>query len=158
MLATIEQSRETKASRLPPVIFDAKNHTIQATVTISRGEQPGTFRHRVDPLSAVGPAGSNWTLTWILEPSEGISANFVGQGIIVPKPDTRLPDGVDRVLSSVISPTQGQLTFTHNVSDVNVLRYDLDLDIRDTDNHPLERAKDIVIDPTISVVKEPIDG
>jgi hypothetical protein len=50
---------------------------------------------------------------------------------------------------------QRRLTFTNNVSDVNVIRYDFDL--VDLQNNPLTKAADIIIDPTIAVVKEPVD-
>ena len=151
MLATIDQPAETKMSSLTKTTFDEENRVIQATVIISHGKKPGTFHHRVSPLSAVGPAGSDWTVIWTLEASEGISANFVNNGIIIPP----LPGGIRNPRSKKISETQAQLTFINNVTDVNVIRYDFDLHV---ESEAGELQKYLIIDPTIAVVKEPIEG
>lgn len=150
MLATIDRPAETKASSLTTATFDEENRVIQATVIISPGKEPGTFHHRVSPLSAVGPAGSDWTVIWTLEVSEGISANFVNNGIIIPP---SLPGGIRNPVPKKISETQAQLTFTNNVTDVNVIRYDFDLHFASE-----KIQKHLIIDPTISVVKEPLEG
>jgi hypothetical protein len=162
MLATIDRPVETDASNLPRVTFDREGHVIQATVILSRGKDPDSFHHDVYPLSAVGRTGSNWTVIWTLAPSAGVSAYFIGKGI-VPK---SVPKGVDDHHSEIYppgssqaQPTQWQLSFTGNVTDVNVIRYDLELHVQDTErNVKLKRSKDIVIDPTIAVVKDPVDG
>lgn len=153
MLATIDQPAETKASSLTTATFDEENRIIQATVIISPGKERGKFHHRVSPLSAVGPAGSYWTVIWTLEASEGISANFVNNGIII----SSQPGGIHKPQPTKISETQAQLTFTNNVTDVNVIRYDIHLDVQDSEGNPLA-PHSLTIDPTIAVVKEPIDG
>jgi hypothetical protein len=150
MLATIDQPAETKTSSLTKTTFDEENRVIQATVIIS--QERGKFRHRVSPLSAVGPAGSYWTVIWTLEASEGISANFVKNGIIIsPSP----PGGIHKPQPTKISETQAQLTFTNNVTDVNVIRYKFDVHAESESGKLQEH---LIIDPTIAVVKDPVDG
>jgi hypothetical protein len=139
------------------VTFDEDDSVINATVIVTRGDAPGTFRHHVPAISAAGPNGSNVTVIWTLSPGDGLSVDFVNEGIIIPKPGLAMPDGIDDVsIPLALSATKRQVTFTNNVSDVNVIRYDFDLEVNDA-GHPLVRA-DLVFDPTIAVVKEPVEG
>ena len=141
MLTTIDRSAETATK------------TIYIPVAISSGE-PGTYSHNILDVTAKGPKGSTWIVTWILEPSDGLSVTFRDKPI-----DLKLiPKGVHSHHVATISSTECQLTFTNNVSDVNAIRYDLLLDVHDAMTHPLVRSKRLTIDPTISVVKDPIDG
>lgn len=159
MLATIDQPAETKTSSLPRVTFNEETRVIHATVTISPGDEPGKYHHHVSPLSAVGRAGESWTVIWTLEPSAGLSATFGDQGIVIPKPGTWVPPGVKHAQSMGIEtqPTQWQFTFTNEVTDVNVIRYDIDLYVFKDSKGPLA-PHDLIIDPTIAVVKDPVDG
>ena len=52
-------------------------------------------------------------------------------------------------------PTRQQLTFTNDVLDVNVIRYDLNLDVKDLQGNKL--THNVVFDPTIAVIKDPLD-
>lgn len=151
MLATMEQ---TKIDQLPTVTFDEEELVINATVIISPGGQPGTYRHHVAALSAAGPTGSVWTVIWTLETVGPIEVKFPeGGGIDI----TSLPGAVHlQTTTPDLQPNQRHITFTNNVSDVNVIRYDLVL--TDLQGNPLTKAADIIIDPTITVVKEPVDG
>ena len=151
MPATMEQ---TKIDQLPTVTFDEEGLVINATVIISPGDLPGTFRHHVAALSAAGPTGSLWTVIWTLETVGAIEVEFQeGGGIEI----TSLPDLVQLEPTTLdLQPNQRHLTFTNNVLDVNVIRYDFVL--TDLRGNPLRKAADIIIDPTIAVVKEPIDG
>jgi len=157
MPATMEQ---TRIDQLPTVTFDQEESTINATVIISPGDEPGTYRHHVSALSAAGPTGSLWNVIWTLAPTTGLSATFKNDGLIIPKPGTPLPAGVYNININRLdlSASQRQLTFTNNVTDVNVVRYDLDLDVRDSEGKTLARFANIIFDPTIAVVKEPMDG
>ena len=165
MLATIDRPTETKTSSLPGVTFDEENRVLHATVTISPGDELGKYHHHVSPMSAAGPTGSSWTVIWTLEPSAGLSATFKDQGIVIPKPGTSVPHGVKNPNSMGIFPpglqgtlpTQWQFTFTNEVTDVNVIRYDIDLDVKDSEGNPLA-PHSLTIDPTIAIVREPIDG
>lgn len=158
MLATIDRPTETKTSSLPRVTFNEETRVIHATVTISPGDESGKYHHHVSPMSAAGPTGSLWTVIWTLEPSAGLSATFKDPGIVIPKPDTWVPPGVKDAKSMGIEtqPTQWQFTFTNEVTDVNVIRYDIVLDVKDSKG-PLTPHR-LTIDPTIAVVREPIDG
>ena len=164
MLATIDRPAETKASHLPGVSFDEEHRTINATIAIFPGDKPGKYHHRVSALSAAGPNGSLWTVIWTLEPSPGLSATFrKDNGIHIPKPGTPMPEGVKQHNSVGIfqspeaPPVQWQFTFTNGVTDVNVIRYDIHLEVRDSAGNPLA-PHSLTIDPTIAVVREPLDG
>jgi hypothetical protein len=165
MLATIDRPTETKTSSLPGLTFDEENRVINATVTISPGDELGKYHHHVPAMSAAGLTGSLWTVIWTLEPSAGLSATFKDPGIVIPKPGTSVPEGVKNRNSMGIfhsgspetPPAQWQFTFTNEVTDVNVIRYDIDLDVQDSGGNPLA-PHGLVIDPTIAVVREPIDG
>ena len=152
----------TKIDQLPTVTSDQNPSVINATVTISLGDAPGTYRCDVPPLSAAGRNGLPWTVIWTLvTTSPHLSATFKDSGIIIPV----IPGGIGNPQSMGISPLPGsnptmwQLNFTNNVLDVNVIRYKLDLDVKDTTmGESLKRSTSIIVDPTIAVVKEPIDG
>ena len=157
MPATMEQ---TKIDQLPTATLDEEGSVINATVIISPGDEPGTYRHHVSALSAAGPTDSHWTVIWTLETTgfpPGSSPIFrEGGGIIVPRQGTFLPDGVELITTDLeLLPNQRHLTFSNHVADVNVIRYDFDLV---QGGLPLTKSADIIIDPTIAVVKEPIDG
>lgn len=154
MLATIDRPTETKTSSLPRVTFNEEIRVIHATVTISPGDESGKYHHHVSPMSAAGPTGSLWTVIWTLEPSAGLSAIFKDPGIV----SKSVPAGVKNANSMGIEtqPTQWQFTFTNEVTDVNVIRYDIVLDVKDSKG-PLTPHR-LTIDPTIAVVREPIDG
>ncbi|HEV7505633.1 MAG TPA: hypothetical protein VGS07_12025 [Thermoanaerobaculia bacterium] len=152
MPTTMEQ---TKIDQLPAVTFDQENSVINATVIVSPGVLPSTYRHHVSAISAAGLPGSSWTVNWTLETTCGLVATFKeGGGILIPMPT---PGGVDNlVINHDFPPNQRQLTFTNNVLDVNVIRYDFDL--IDGEGTKLTKAADIIIDPSIAVVRDPIDG
>lgn len=155
MLATIDRPAETKTSSLPRVTFDEENRVIHATVTISRDES-GKYHHRVSPMSAAGPTGSSWTVIWTLEPSAGLKATFRDPGIV----KMSVPEGVkNRNLMKIVDsvPPQWQFTFTNEVTDVNVIRYNIDLNVETLEGNSLTPHR-LIIDPTIAVVREPIDG
>jgi hypothetical protein len=165
MLATIDRLAETKTSSLPRVTFDAENKVINATIAIFPGDEPGKYHHEVSALSAAGPKDSKWKVIWTLEPSTGLKATFKDVGIKIPKPGTTLPEGVLNHNSTGIflsgpletPPAKWQFTFTNGVTDVNVIRYDIHLDVQDSGGNPLA-PHSLTIDPTIAIVREPIDG
>jgi hypothetical protein len=159
MLATIDRPAETKTSNLLEMTFNEDDRVLDVTVIISHGEKPGTYHHHVPPLSVAGPGGSIWTVIWTLAPVKGVSATFRDGGVCT----TSVPAGVDNPNSKGIvilgmppeaPPNKWQFSFTNNVTDVNVIRYDLLLDVRDSKG-PLSRHS-LIIDPTISVVREPL--
>jgi hypothetical protein len=140
----------------PSVTYDSGTSTINATVIVSLGDEQGTFHHHVPAISVPGPTGGTWTVIWTLEPSgPELSVTFGAGGILIPRLGTSLPDGVGIVL---FGSAPGQCQFINNVTDVNVLHYDLDLNVNDSEGHSLKRSTNIIFDPTISVVKEPMDG
>jgi hypothetical protein len=160
MLAAIDRPAETETNSLMTVTYNEDEHVIDATVIISHGEKLGTYHHHVPPLSVAGPAGSNWTVIWTLAPVKGVSATFRDGGICT----TSVPAGVHNPNSKGIvilgmppeaPPNKWQFSFTNNVTDVNVIRYDLLLDVKDSESNPLARHP-LIIDPTISVVREPL--
>ncbi len=146
MSATIEQSVETATK------------TIDISVPIVPGDL-NTFSPAVADVTAKGMNGLSWAITWTLKPAPGISAHFRDAGIVFTSP---LPGGIDDHQLIQVSEVEYRLTFKSNVTDVNVIRYDLLVGaerieagkvrqlVRDTRLPP--------IDPTISVVKNPIDG
>lgn len=144
MSATIEQSVETETQ------------TIEIPVTISLGE-PGTFSHSVLDRTAEAPKGSQWRVTWILNPlPDGHSAFFLEPPVSFTLP---LPEGVDDPhVKRLLPATQCQLTFTSHVKDVNAIRYELHIHVQDSQARRLVRSTDIVIDPTIAIVEDPIGG
>jgi hypothetical protein len=149
MPTTRQRPKGDRKDALEPIPIDA-------TVTISRGDDPDRFQHDVQALSAAGPAGSQWIVTWTLVASSGLSVAFKNSGIMIPAPDTSIPAGIkDLELHPRVSPTQQQLTFTNDVSDVNVIRYDFDLDVVDLDSKK-RLTRSLIFDPTITVVKDPI--
>lgn len=144
MPATMQQTTIHPINSLAP-------EQLTTTVTISLGAEPDSFQHDVTALTAAGPTGSQWIVTWNLAPSSELSVKFKDPGII----NLSIPDGVkDPNLSG--TPAQQQLTFINDVHDVNVIRYDLDLDVKDLTGKTL--THNIIFDPTITVVKDPIDG
>jgi hypothetical protein len=149
MPATMPQTTIDQTDALEPTV-------IEATVNVSLGADPGTYHHEVAALAAAGSPGSQWKVIWTVTASPGLSVFFNTPGIIIPKPGTSLPGGV-QVTGISGSPTQQQLEFTNNVLDVNVIRYDLDFEVSDTEHNKLTRAN-LIFDPTIAVVKEPMDG
>lgn len=159
MLATIDRPAKTKTSRLLEMTFNEDDRVLDVTVIISHGEKPGTYHHHVPPLSVAGPGGSNWTVIWTLAPVKGVSATFRDGGVCT----TSVPAGVNNHNSKGIvilgtpeaPPIKWQFSFTNNVTDVNVIRYDLLLDVKDSEGNPLARHP-LIIDPTISVVREPL--
>ena len=126
---------------------------LNVTVKVTRGPN-GTFQHDVTAITAAGPAGSQWSVIWTFATSSDpdLSVAFNDPGIT----NQSFPDGVkDYHISG--TPTRQQLTFTNDVLDVNVIRYDLDLDVKELKTgNPL--TQNVVFDPTIAVVKDPIDG
>ena len=141
MSVTIEQSVETATN-------------LEIPVTITLGES-GTFSHVVPTPTATGPKGSHWRVTWTLNPPDGYTAFFLEPPIIFTSP---LPKGVDDYHLERLSPILARLTFTSNVFDVNVIRYDLNLEVHDINAQRLYRSKRIIIDPTIAIVEDPIGG
>jgi hypothetical protein len=155
MPATMEQ---TKIDQLNAVTFDQDNSVINVTVTLTPGAVPGTFSHQVPSISVAGAANSFFTVNWTLDTTGLPGVTFKqGGGLLLPKPGTQTPGGVDNILiNHDLPPDQRRLTFTNNVSDVNVIRYDFEL--VDSAGHQLTKAAEIIIiDPTIAVVKEPVD-
>jgi len=150
MPATMPQTTIDQTDALEPTV-------INATVNVSLGAEPGTYHHEVAALSAAGSPGSQWKVIWTITASPGLSVLFNNPGIIVPKPGTSLPGGVQDIKVLGLSPTEQQLEFTHAVKDVNVIRYDFDFEVTDTGSNKLTRAN-LIFDPTIAVVKEPMDG
>jgi len=122
-------------------------------VKVTRGLAPGTFKHNVTAITAAGPTGSQWIVIWTLATNSDpdLSVTFKDPGIIV----LSIPEGIkDHVISG--ASTQQQLTFTNDVHDVNVIRYDLDLDVKELKTrNPL--TQNVVFDPTIAVIKDPLD-
>lgn len=153
MLATIDRPAETETNSLLEMTFNEDDGVLDATVIISHGEELGTYHHHVPPLSVAGPAGSNWTVIWTLAPVAGLSATFRDGGVCT----TSVPAGVNilKPTGIFIPEAPVQLSFTSNVTDVNVIRYDLLLDVKDSEGNPLSRHS-LIIDPTISVVREPL--
>jgi hypothetical protein len=149
MPATMPQTTIDQTDALEPTV-------INATVNVSLGDAPGTYHHEVAALSAAGSTGSQWKVIWTVTASPGLSVFFNTPGIIVPKPGRLRPAGVHDIGISG-SSTQQQLEFTNNVMDVNVIRYDFDFEVTDTGRNKLTRAR-LIFDPTIAVVKEPMDG
>ena len=150
MPATMPQTTIDQIDALEPTV-------IHATVNVSLGDAPGTYHHEVAALSVAGAAGSQWKVIWTVTSSSGLSVIFNDPGIIVPKPDTFLPGGVRDIEVLGLSPTEQQLVFTNDVMDVNVIRYDFDFEVTDDKHNKLARAN-VIFDPTIAVVKEPILG
>jgi len=151
MLATMTKTTTDQIDALDPTM-------INVTVKISPGGAPGMYHHDVAALSTAGANGSKWIVSWTLETtSPDLSATFNNPGIIVPKKGTKMPKGVKDLGVILSSSTQQQLAFTNYVEDVNVIRYDLDLEVKDSSGKELARAN-LCFDPTISVVKEPIVG
>jgi hypothetical protein len=149
MPVTMEQAAIDPAEAL-------ESTAINATVTITPGAEPGKFRHHVLPLSVAGPTGSPCTVTWTLESAPGLKATFNADGVTIKSK----PDGVDAPRLTPLplpdsKPIQFQLTFINNVSDVNVIRYELDLDVQDLEGNIL--THDVTFDPTIAVVRDPLD-
>lgn len=119
------------------------------TVKVTRGSAPGTFQHDVTALTAAGPTGSQWIVTWTLAASSDLWVKFKNPGVI----RLSIPGGVkDPDISG--TTTQQRLTFTNDVTDVNVIRYDLDLDVEDKGGKLMQN---VVFDPTIAVIKDPLD-
>ena len=159
MLTTLQPTTidPMAALDLDPRDVDAPRE-LYVTVNVSPGATPGTYHHDVASLSAAGQTGSSWTVIWTLETNDqNLSLNFNGDGIIVPKPGRKMPEAVDDIQASKLSSTRSKLTFTNNVVDVNVIRYDLDFTVTDSGGAGLTRAN-FIFDPTIAVVQEPIDG
>lgn len=153
MVDTIDRPAET-ASSSPEVTSDEPVN-INTPVTVSPSPcEPGTFSHDLPftiPVSA--PENSNWTLTWTLLSSGGLSPTFNDPGIVIKE----MPEGIHPHQVTKISPTEYKLTFTSHVTDVNTIVYNLDLHVQNTEQDvELKLSKDIVIDPTIAVVKEPL--
>lgn len=127
---------------------------LEIPVTISLDE-PHTFHQAVTDCIAHGPKGATWSVTWTLKSSDDPKVTFLDPPIIFTSP---LPNGVDNYHLEKLSPIQARLTFTSNVFDVNVIRYDLNLKVYDSEANRLVRSKRITIDPTIAIVEDPIGG
>lgn len=140
MLATIDQSVETATK------------TLDIPVSIFLKE-PGSFYYAVTDPVLKGPKGTTWSVTWTLNPSDAPTVTFQDPPVCFKVP---LPGGVDGDHLERLSPTQARLTFTSNVFDVNVIRYDLRLE--DDGANRLVRSRRFIIDPTIAIVEDPIGG
>jgi hypothetical protein len=152
MSATLQQATLDPAA-------EGLDQLIQAKVTVCRDLKDGTYFHTVPALAAAGRYGSSWRVVWTLATADQtLRLCFRNNGIIVPKPGTKMPIGVTDLCPCVVSPQESHLTFINNVSDVNVIRYDLDFDVTDQVSGNLLARRNIKFDPTIAVVQEPIDG
>jgi hypothetical protein len=105
----------------------------------------------------VGPTGSQFTVTWILSPSQGLTAKFKDPGLLFRPQNGPMPAGVEIISSKPVSDTEYRLVFVSNVIDVNVIRYDLDFDVTDSSDNVHTRTN-ILFDPSIAVVQDPIVG
>jgi len=148
MPATVQQAPIDQVDALEP-------NVIEATVRISRTDVPNEYHHHVNALTAAGPAGSKWIVQWTLEASDCLSVQFKNDGIKLPA-QSSMPDGIHEIkFLPPFSDKQRRLAFTNKVSDVNVIRYDFDLDVLDlkTKSH---LKHNMIFDPTIAVVREPL--
>ena len=142
MLATIDQSVETETK------------TLDIAVSIFLDDPFLFYYVIIDPV-AKGPKGTTWIITWTLNQSDAPTVTFLDPPIsFKPLP----PPGVKNYSVERLSPTQARLTFTSNVFDVNVIRYDLELELLDDEANRLVRSRRFIIDPTIAIVEDPIGG
>lgn len=168
MIAMREKPTVMPVSKtFPTITYDHENRRIDATVIISRGEA-GRYRHQVAPICIPGsrPTSLPWTVIWTLVPV-GVVASFGANGVVMPPPSPLPPPAtvppdlhpLDSAKVSFSGSPEGldwKVEFINEVKGANFFTYDIDLRVQDTElGGPLTRS-DLVIDPTIAVVPDPI--
>jgi hypothetical protein len=156
MLATTEPTTIQRSLTLQPIEISDSDGEITLTVSISP-DGSGGYHHDVYAISVAGPAGSQFTVTWILSPSQDLTAKFRDPGLLFRPQNGPLPAGVDHMSPNRVSDTEYRLVFVNNVADVNVIRYDLDFEVTDSFDNLFTRTN-VVFDPSIAVVQDPIVG
>jgi hypothetical protein len=170
MQATMKQTTTDEvAAPEPTVTYDRETLTINATVVAFNGPN-GLSIH--PPVIAVPGSGSTtpvtWTLVWTVvpDPNTLTSVHFEDPGIIIPSATSSLPSAVSVSGLAAVEgnpSTQWHVEITNGCTDANAFSYDvaigadangLELSFRTAEQAPEDRT----IDPTIAVVKEPIDG
>lgn len=166
---------EPVTATLPTVTYDLDLRQITATVIVSRAE-PGHFKHQV-PFICIpgsGAAKLTWNVIWTLVSADDLAVSFGDHGVklpppsspSVPPPPAALPPDLHshnprRVgLPGRPEGSGFRIEFTNHVQGANCFNYDLDLRVNEISSGiVLTRSRsrlDLVIDPTIAVVPEPI--
>jgi hypothetical protein len=178
MLTMLEKpAGATVTATLPTVTYDLENRQITATVIVSRAE-PGHYKHEIPficmPGSGLGVHERTWTVIWTLVSADDLSASFGDHGVklpppsspSVPPPPAALPPDLHSHNPMRVDPpgkpegSEFRIGFTNHVKAANCFNYDLDLRVNKiSSGMVLTRSRsrsDLVIDPTIAVVPEPM--
>ena len=165
MLDTLKQpqTEPMDTTQKPSVTFDSEAHAILATVIVSATSEPNRL-HFNAPAVTVPGSGSDgiaatWDILWTLVAGAGLtSVEFTGDGILIPAEGSSLPSGVlnqganGTIGTSPVSarPDQWMVTIKHKTTFANAFNYTISA-------QGSNGAQD-VHDPTIALVKDPIDG
>jgi hypothetical protein len=153
MLATTEQMVTNPSITQQPIQISTDGNEITLTVYIDPNGSSG-YSYDLYSVCAAGLPGAQFTVNWILSPSLGLAATFNDPGVKFKS----IPSGIASPVVTRLSDTEYQFTFVSNVTDVNVIRYDLDFAVTSDSGIPLERTTTIICDPSIAVVQDPVVG
>ena len=164
MLETLKQPQTElmDTTQKPSVTFDSKAHKILVTVIVSATSESNRL-HFDAPFVTVPGSGSDgiaatWDILWTLVAGDGLtSVEFTGDGILIPAEGSFVPSGVLNQVNGRIDtlrvsarPDQWMVTLKHKTTFANAVNYTISA-------QGSNGAQD-VHDPTIALVKDPIDG
>lgn len=152
--ATIQLAGKTPVSNslLPMVMYDSAGEVIRVEVIVAQSPDAKTITISAPPI--IIPLGK-WEVRWELTVNTpGLVASFAKTGIILP---ATLPRGVAR-MEEFSSETLWTVVFENKVTSVNSFNYVIGIDsVTGTGNHKSKVHVTTFHDPTIAVVKDPVD-
>ena len=138
---------------LPSTQYDLDKKQIYASVIISKSVDGDGYDILVPGILVPGPLGASWTVNWLLQTTI-VDFQATLQSVTI---EPIASDPLDGVIISLSLNLQ-QVTITNNLPEVgNVTAFNYVLTIVDGNGNPLPPSKRTQrIDPTISVVQEPM--
>lgn len=159
MLANVDQpATRQETDVIPSVSYDLDQKEIQVKLVCLR--TPDNMRFKIQAPMVAVPGRDVWTMIWTLVYDTGVTATFIGGRINAPWPlGAHLPDGVviqDSKQGPAADQWQCRISYNSPSEDVKTAAFHYDIKAR----FELKGWHDLGCDhdPTIVVVKDPIDG
>jgi hypothetical protein len=150
---TTEPASKTSAGMIPTVMYDSVNNVIIVEVVVAQSPRAGKILISAPPVTI--PTG-RWTVSWeLMVSTSGLIASFANPGIVLP---TTLPPSVTCLATTSVSEGRWTAQFDNEVVNVESFHYEIGIDsVSNTGTHRGQIHVMTYQDPTIAVVKDPID-